>query len=131
MSDERLQQQNQQRRHNCCRLCLAPDNECISILNSYAADKEPLASKIHSCVSIKVSWNTRPHPSIFTWTGYISAAATAAEYQSQTRVCRVTGQTFMIIILHDEVMANKVRLGWILHVVIIICLRCCRRCWRI
>ncbi|XP_058974904.1 zinc finger protein hangover-like [Musca domestica] len=55
MSDERLQQQNQQRRHNCCRLCLAPDNECISILNSYAADKEPLASKIHSCVSIKIS----------------------------------------------------------------------------
>ncbi|XP_073828906.1 hangover [Musca autumnalis] len=57
MSDERpqQQQQNQQRRHNCCRLCLAPDNECISILNSYAADKEPLASKIHSCVSIKIS----------------------------------------------------------------------------
>ncbi|XP_061388292.1 zinc finger protein hangover [Musca vetustissima] len=56
--DQRLQQQqqqNQQRRHNCCRLCLAPDNECISILNSYAADKEPLASKIHSCVSIKIS----------------------------------------------------------------------------
>ncbi|XP_075158522.1 hangover [Haematobia irritans] len=60
MSDDRLplqQQQQMQRRHNCCRLCLAPDNECISILNSYAADKEPLASKIHSCVSIKISSN--------------------------------------------------------------------------
>lgn len=52
-------QQQLQRRHNCCRLCLAPDNECISILNSYAADKEPLASKIHTCVSVKVSWITQ------------------------------------------------------------------------
>lgn len=58
--DQRLQQQPTQRRHNCCRLCLAPDNECISILNSYAADKEPLATKIHSCVSIKVSTLWKP-----------------------------------------------------------------------
>ncbi|XP_055841956.1 zinc finger protein hangover [Episyrphus balteatus] len=42
-------------RQNCCRLCLAPDSECISIFNSYAADKEPLANKIQSCVNIKVS----------------------------------------------------------------------------
>ncbi|KNC32015.1 hypothetical protein FF38_10701 [Lucilia cuprina] len=61
---QQQQQQNQpssqqlQRRHNCCRLCLAPDNECISILNSYAADKEPLASKIHTCVSVKVFFST-------------------------------------------------------------------------
>uniref|UniRef100_A0A1A9Z658 Zinc finger protein hangover n=1 Tax=Glossina pallidipes TaxID=7398 RepID=A0A1A9Z658_GLOPL len=56
MSDE---QQQQQQRQNCCRLCLAPDNECISILNSYAADKEPLATKIYSCVSVKISPNDR------------------------------------------------------------------------
>lgn len=37
-----------------CRLCLAPDSECISIF-SLAADKEPIANKIHSCVTIKVS----------------------------------------------------------------------------
>lgn len=37
-----------------CRLCLAPDTECISIF-SLAADKEPIANKIHACVSIKVS----------------------------------------------------------------------------
>lgn len=43
-----------QARQNCCRLCLAPDSECISILNSYAADKEPLAAKILHCVNIKV-----------------------------------------------------------------------------
>lgn len=42
-------------RHQCCRLCLAPDSECISIFKSYAADKEPLALKIQSCVNIKVS----------------------------------------------------------------------------
>lgn len=57
MSDE---QQQQQQRQNCCRLCLAPDNECISILNSYAADKEPLATKIYSCVSVKVSLDWAP-----------------------------------------------------------------------
>ncbi|XP_053948668.1 zinc finger protein hangover [Anastrepha ludens] len=42
-------------RQNCCRLCLAPGSECISILNSYAADKEPLATKIQNCVSIKIN----------------------------------------------------------------------------
>ncbi|XP_036319556.1 zinc finger protein hangover [Rhagoletis pomonella] len=41
-------------RQNCCRLCLAPGSECISILNSYAADKEPLATKIQNCVSITI-----------------------------------------------------------------------------
>lgn len=42
-------------RQSCCRLCIAPASECISIINSYAADKEPLATKIHNCVNIKVS----------------------------------------------------------------------------
>ncbi|XP_067639570.1 zinc finger protein hangover isoform X2 [Eurosta solidaginis] len=42
-------------RQNCCRLCLAPGSECISILNSYAADKEPLATKIQNCVNIKIN----------------------------------------------------------------------------
>ncbi|XP_016986245.2 zinc finger protein hangover isoform X2 [Drosophila rhopaloa] len=42
-------------RQNCCRLCVAPQSECISIINSYAADKEPLSTKIHNCVSIKIT----------------------------------------------------------------------------
>ncbi|XP_052850414.1 zinc finger protein hangover isoform X3 [Drosophila gunungcola] len=42
-------------RQNCCRLCVAPQTECISIINSYAADKEPLSTKIHNCVSIKIT----------------------------------------------------------------------------
>ncbi|XP_017852201.1 zinc finger protein hangover [Drosophila busckii] len=42
-------------RQNSCRLCLAPASECISIINSYAADKEPLATKIQNCVNIKIS----------------------------------------------------------------------------
>jgi len=53
--DEQAQQQRT--RQNCCRLCIAPASECISIINSYAADKEPLATKIHNCVNIKVSSN--------------------------------------------------------------------------
>lgn len=48
---------NSSSRHQCCRLCLAPVSECISIFKSYAADKEPLALKIQSCVNIKVSRN--------------------------------------------------------------------------
>lgn len=39
----------------CCRLCLAPENECVSIFTTSAADKEPLSSKINACVRIKVS----------------------------------------------------------------------------
>ncbi|KAL5276891.1 hypothetical protein ACFFRR_002229 [Megaselia abdita] len=46
-------------RHQCCRLCLAPDSECISIFKSYAADKEPLALKIQSCVNIKITQGDR------------------------------------------------------------------------
>ncbi|XP_033169939.1 zinc finger protein hangover isoform X2 [Drosophila mauritiana] len=42
-------------RQNCCRLCIAPQTECISIINSYAADKEPLSTKILNCVGIKVT----------------------------------------------------------------------------
>lgn len=38
-----------------CRLCLAPDTECVPIFATAAADKEPLSNKILSCVSIKVS----------------------------------------------------------------------------
>lgn len=38
-----------------CRLCLAPDSECVPIFTTAAADKEPLSTKILSCVSIKVS----------------------------------------------------------------------------
>lgn len=50
-----MDEQAQRTRQNCCRLCIAPASECISIINSYAADKEPLATKIHNCVNIKVS----------------------------------------------------------------------------
>lgn len=42
-------------RQNCCRLCLAPDNECVPIFTTYAADKEPISIKIQACVNIKVS----------------------------------------------------------------------------
>lgn len=38
-----------------CRLCLAPDNECVPIFTNSAADKEPLSAKIQACVSIKVN----------------------------------------------------------------------------
>lgn len=38
-----------------CRLCLAPENECVSIYNNLSADKQPLQQKISSCVQIKVS----------------------------------------------------------------------------
>ncbi|XP_059615643.1 zinc finger protein hangover-like [Phlebotomus argentipes] len=37
-----------------CRLCLAPDNECVSIFATAAADREALAMKILACVNIKV-----------------------------------------------------------------------------
>lgn len=38
-----------------CRLCLAPDSECVPIFATAAADKEPLSNKILSCIGIKVS----------------------------------------------------------------------------
>lgn len=42
----------------CCRLCLAPENECVSIYKTSAADKQPLSMKINACVQIKVSENS-------------------------------------------------------------------------
>lgn len=39
----------------CCRLCLAPENECVNIYKTSAADKQPLSLKINACVQIKVS----------------------------------------------------------------------------
>lgn len=42
-------------RSSGCRLCLAPDTECVPIFATAAADKEPLSTKIFSCVNIKVS----------------------------------------------------------------------------
>ncbi|CRK91219.1 CLUMA_CG004902, isoform A [Clunio marinus] len=35
----------------CCRLCLAPEHECVNIFKTQAADKQPIQSKINSCVS--------------------------------------------------------------------------------
>lgn len=43
-------------RRGGCRLCLAPDSECVPIFATAAADKEPLSSKIQACVNIKVSF---------------------------------------------------------------------------
>lgn len=43
-------------RNGGCRLCLAPDTECVPIFATAAADKEPLSNKIFSCVNIKVNW---------------------------------------------------------------------------
>ncbi|XP_055371125.1 zinc finger protein hangover [Condylostylus longicornis] len=43
-------------RQNCCRLCLAPDDECVSIYgNLHISDKESISNKIHACVNIKVT----------------------------------------------------------------------------
>lgn len=39
----------------CCRLCLAPENECVDIFKTQASDKQPIQSKINSCVQIQVS----------------------------------------------------------------------------
>lgn len=39
----------------CCRLCLAPENECVNIFKTQAADKQPIQTKINSCVQIQVS----------------------------------------------------------------------------
>ena len=39
----------------CCRLCLAPENECVGIFKTQAADKQPIQAKINSCVQIQVS----------------------------------------------------------------------------
>ncbi|KAL7028030.1 hypothetical protein ACKWTF_005702 [Chironomus riparius] len=44
---------------NCCRLCLAPQNECVEIFKTQAADKQPMQSKISSCVQIQVSLTDR------------------------------------------------------------------------
>ena len=52
MSDDLLRRAIQR---GGCRLCLAPDTECVPIFATAAADKEPLSSKIHSCVNIRVS----------------------------------------------------------------------------
>ncbi|KAJ6637460.1 Zinc finger protein, partial [Pseudolycoriella hygida] len=41
-------------RRGGCRLCLAPDSECVPIFATAAADKEPLSSKIQACVNIKI-----------------------------------------------------------------------------
>ncbi|XP_062701936.1 zinc finger protein hangover isoform X2 [Aedes albopictus] len=41
------------RRKNC-RLCLAPEEECVPIFSNYAADRQRLDQKIFSCVRIKV-----------------------------------------------------------------------------
>lgn len=41
-------------RKNCCRLCLAPEEECVPIFTNFAADRQRLDQKIFSCVRIKV-----------------------------------------------------------------------------
>lgn len=39
----------------CCRLCLAPETECVDIFKTQAADKQPIQTKINNCVQIQVS----------------------------------------------------------------------------
>lgn len=48
----------------CCRLCLAPDSECVAILGTRAADKQPISTKIQACVSIQVSAHRLSHISL-------------------------------------------------------------------
>lgn len=39
----------------CCRLCMAPESECVGIFKTQAADKLPIKSKISACLQIQVS----------------------------------------------------------------------------
>lgn len=41
----------------CCRLCLAPGDECVDIFKTQASDKTTIQSKIGACVQIQVSVN--------------------------------------------------------------------------
>lgn len=43
---------------NCCRLCLAPENECVEIFRTKAADKQPIQTKITACLHIQVCINS-------------------------------------------------------------------------
>lgn len=53
ISNEELMRRALQR--GACRLCMAPNNECVPIFATLAADKEPLAVKILSCLGLRVS----------------------------------------------------------------------------
>lgn len=53
-----------------CRLCLAPDSECVPIFATAAADKEPLSNKILSCIGIKVSRLNLFHFVFFSWDNF-------------------------------------------------------------
>ncbi|EDX18090.1 GD17285 [Drosophila simulans] len=69
-------------RQNCCRLCIAPQTECISIINSYAADKEPLSTKILNCVGIKIpngQWKDEAVATPVRWTEWKSEVTDDAE----------------------------------------------------
>ena len=41
---------------SCCRLCLAPETECVNIFKTQSADKQPIQAKINSCVQIQVGF---------------------------------------------------------------------------
>lgn len=51
-------------RKNCCRLCLAPEEECVPIFANFAADRQRLDQKIFSCVRIKVLQEDELSPKI-------------------------------------------------------------------
>lgn len=48
----------------CCRLCLAPKDECVEIWSNFGADKQKLEFKIQDCVHIKVSKDDHLSPMI-------------------------------------------------------------------
>lgn len=48
----------------CCRLCLAPKDECVEIWSNLGADKQKLEFKIQDCVHIKVSKDDNLSPMI-------------------------------------------------------------------
>lgn len=48
----------------CCRLCLAPKDECVEIWSNFGADRQKLELKIQDCVHIKVSKDDRLSPLI-------------------------------------------------------------------
>lgn len=72
---------------SCCRLCLAPDNECVSIFKTQAADKLPIQEKIAACVQIQVSGR-----SVGTWTVVTTIQLCFSDSPQKSRARGVRGE---------------------------------------
>lgn len=69
---------------NCCRLCLAPQNECVEIFKTQAADKQPIQLKISSCVQIQVSY---PFNYVFYYNSWKSLVILTKEPEEEKNMC--------------------------------------------